>query len=1075
MVCRTRQLRSKLIHRSWSVAVLAVLLLCPQAALAQVITSGLRGTVIDEGGEPITSAHVKLAFAPTGSVDETTTNDSGAFVFSGKQVGGPYVVTATAPTFEQFTSEPLYLSLGKFHEIEIRLRAGVEEMTITGEASARSVSGKTVIDAEQIASMPTMSNDPKDFVRLNPEVRVDSSTISIAGANGKYNSITIDGIRQDDDFGLNASGYPTQRSPISMSAIQEISVEQSPFDVRYGRFVGGNINMVTKSGTNDYHASLYTSFTQGSWAGNQNGEDTITLQYRELQYGLTASGPLLKDRLHFFASFEGFNGTTPFDYGAADSTATTRVAHVTEAQVASAQEIAQRVYGYNAGSASKPLDKIDQKVFAKLDYTINQDHRISGTFQRTAGNSIREFAPSSTGDLYLTSDWYNKIETLYASSMKLYSNWTPEVNTALEVSNKMVKTEQKALNGTGFMEADIATQTNPPDATHPDFWPATNRDRIILGPDRYRHANELDNNLWHIKASADYLAGQNLVTAGTEFERLSIYNLFVPSSNGVAEYNNLADFEAKQPAVITYQNAITQNASDGAARFAINTVTAYMQDEVDFSSEVSAQAGLRYEQFVVANDIPFNQSFKDRYGFANTATLNGLSLLLPRVGLTYAPIEGLNFRGGFGLYSGSQPTVWVSNSYSNTGVTVDDYVSRNPSETQGFDGRNVPQSIKSQLQAGGGNVNALDPKFKVPSTWKASAGMDYAFDLPGIGDDFDLNFTYTYSLVRHGVMWKDLRRNSDKFGSFNRPTGIILPDGRPYYDTGNGTSAATNFDTSRGTDIMLTNSTRGFGHVLSGGLHKRFAFGLQLYGGYAYQNVKDVNPGTSTTAASSYSGVAVFDPNNPGLATSNYECTHRFIGVAEYSQTLVSDLLTSISMVLESRAGLPYSYTFGGNRDTLARMYGEDRSIASSNHMLFYVPKGDGSDVSYAAGFDQAGFDSYLDKTGLSHYRGKVAPRNTGRSPWTNRVDLRFAQELMHPFEGQKLRAVFDVQNLGNLIQPRWGRVEYVSTTVPVVDVSYDRTSGKYVYSNFDPNKKITTLDNLASVWRLQVGLVYEM
>jgi len=231
----------------------------------------------------------------------------------------------------------------------------------------------------------------------------------------------------------------------------------------------------------------------------------------------------------------------------------------------------------------------------------------------------------------------------------------------------------------------------------------------------------------------------------------------------------------------------------------------------------------------------------------------------------------------------------------------------------------------------------------------------------------------------------------------------------------------------------------------------------------------------STTAASSYSRVAVVDPNNPGLATSDYECKHRVIGVIEYSQPLIGELISSVSMVLESRSGLPYSYTFGGNKDTLGRMFGEDRSIASSNHMLFYVPKGDGSDVSFANGFDEASFNKFLEDKGLSEYRGQIAPRNAFRGPWMHRVDLRFAQELVRPWEGHKLRGVLDIANLGNLLQPRWGRYEYVQSMQPIVDVTYDRANGRYVYSNFDAAKKIVQLDNFASVWRLQASLVYEM
>jgi len=1059
---------------SWfAVGLVALLPLCatllPRDAAAQVTTGGVRGLVKNEAGVPVANAKVKLTNAGNGSSAETTSNETGAYAFSGVQVGGPYVLAVLADTYAPYSSDPLFVSVGKFvqRDVPLRLTASVQEVEIVGTAMTRKVSPGATFDAKQVVAAPSISRDPKDLVKLSPDVYVNtanSGALSIGGANNRFNSLTVDGIRQDDDFGLNANGYPTLRSPVSLSAIQQISVEQSPFDVRYGRFVGGNINVITKSGGNDFHASLFGNFASGALAGNEWRSGSGSLNFREMQGGMTLSGPMIEDTLHFFVSAEGFGGTIPISFGPRGSGAASEVTGVTAGEVAKAQQVARDVYGFDAGVVSKGLSESDYKLLAKLDWTINEEHRLTTTFQRTSGNSINAFKPNlNTSDLYLTSYWYNNQQTLYTTAVKLFSSWTPELNTELEISGKLTSTQKDPLSGRDFMDARIATHLDGDEKG-----PVSGH--LYLGPEKSEHANELSNNLWHAKAGGDYLMGEHLVSGGLEVEQLHVFNLYVPSSNGSAEYDTLTAFEGMRPTRITYQNAVTNNARDGAANWSYAMFTAYAQDEVELTPELSAQAGLRLEAYQASDNIKLNQNFVDKYGYANTATLSGRSVVLPRVGVTYSPIDALNLRAGFGLYSGAAPIVWVSNNYTNDGVTVvsaDPTLSKDAAAVNGFDGRNVPAALQNSLVPGNGNVNALDPKFKIPSTWKSSIGLDYGFALPLLGRGFDLSLNYTYSIVRHAVMWKDLRRDLPS----NKALGT-LPDGRSYYDP----NSTTNPITARGTDLVLTNATRGFGHVLSAGLRRKFDFGLQLYGGYAYQNVKEISPGSSSVAASNYKYMAVFDPNNPQLATSNYERKHRLVGVAEVSRTIVGELLSSISLVFELRSGQPYSYTFGGADDDLARLFGEDRSVAGAKRMLFYVPKGDGSDVILDNGLTEEQLNAYLHKHGLDAYRGQVAPRNAFQSPWVNRVDMRIAQELAHPAPGHLVRLVIDIQNLGNLMQPRWGQYEEVGFPymVPAVDVAYDETSHKYRYSNLN-TKPETTVDTLMSVWRLQAGLVYEM
>ena len=1037
-------------------------------ASAQVSTATLRGTVKSaDDGAPMAEVAVTLVHEPSGNVKSTTTNTDGAYAFSGLRVGGPYKVTAEIDGFKPATERGISLSAGKTREVTLALHLKEEVIEVAGSSIPRSTSARTMITAQEIEALPSVSRDPRDLVRRAPDVTVEggSHTMSIQGANPRFNSITVDGLRQDDDFGLNSNGYPTLRSPIALSAIDEMTVESAPFDVRYGKFMGGNVNVVTKSGSNYFKGELLTTYSSDSLIGHRIGDIRLPHSgFHEYRYGAALGGPIVQDSVHFFVDFEGLSAATPISVGPDGSGAANIVTKVTQDELAMAQDIAQRIYHFDPGAASRDLNESDLKLFAKVDWAVSREHRVTLSYQRTGGNAISATS-SSTTSLPLSSDWFNAVDTLNTFAGRLFSDWSEQLSTELEVNGKLVGNQVQPLNGNGFMQATIKTPEGG---------------QIVLGPDQFRHSNSLDNSTIHAKASANYLAGNHLFTAGVEYEQLHIDNLFIAATNGAATYTSLAAFEAMTPLSISYSNATTLNPVDGAANWHAGTITSYLQDQLKLGSELTITGGLRFETLTADTKITQNGNFVDRNGFPNTATLNGRSILMPRLGVSYLATDRLNLRAGLGLYSGGSPNVWVSNNYTNDGVRIASVFSQTPAVVNGFDGRNIPQGITDQIKAGNGNVDALDPNFKIPSAWKIGTGAEYSFDLPGLdaaGKNVQLKLNYTYTKVHEGVIWHDLRRDLGTLPN-NTPVGT-LPDGRPLYDTG-----ANGFNASRGYDMLLSNNTAGSGHSASLVVEKGFPFGLFVSGTYAFEHVSEVNPANSSRSVSNYSLVAVTDPNNQELTTSNYQREHRLTGAVEFSRALIADLTdalswqgkkTSFGLFVESRSGQPYSWTFADATfgATLAKMFGEERTFAATNHQRFYVPKGDGSDV-ILNGITPEELDSFLKSTGLDKYRGKIAPRNAFASPWFNKFDVRVSQDLPNPL-GHRARLLIDIENVGNLLHHSWGR----STSVPfpymtpAVDVSYDNASGKYIYSNLRPPSP-TVVDVLASVWRLSLGVTYD-
>jgi outer membrane receptor for ferrienterochelin and colicin len=1025
-------------------------------AWAQMTSASYRGTVLDEEGKPVADAEVVLELPAAQVRKQVQSTANGQFVFTGLRVGGPYTLKVSKSGLQTATRQGIQLSAGNNTGDVITL-GKAEVMRVTA-ARELQTSSRSSFFGSDIQAAPSVSGDIKDIVRRSPDAVVNNGRLSVGGANNRFNSITIDGMRQDDSFGLNNSGYPTQRSPISLQAIQEISVERSPFDVRYGNFLGGGINVVTKSGTDEFQASVQVTRQTDGLTGKKTKDRSYKTDFEENRVGLSLSGPIVEEKLHFFANVEGLTSTTPANVGPLGSGKPYEVARVNVDEVAQVQEIANRVYGFDAGVASKSGKEEDLKGLLKLDYTINDDHRLEFKYQRSQGNNLTG-GGANESRLYLTSNWYDRKDTMDNSSVRLFSDWSDALSTKLEYSNKKVKTEQNPLNGNDFMEAEIRTAGGG---------------SIFLGPDRNRHANELENTSNILAAEANYLMDEHLITSGVQVEQIDIFNLFVPNSRGSARYDSIAAFEAQTPSQIVYNNAVSNNVRDAAADWGYGISTLFLQDEWQVNPRFTARAGVRAEFYSASGDIDHNDNFLNRHGFSNTEDISGKQTLLPRLGLAYKASDALRFRGGFGLFAGGTPGVWISNIYTNDGVSTDDVTVRNPALMNGFNGREIPPSISSQLASGDGSVDALDPDFKIPQSYKFQTGLDYTFDIPSVMDNVQFDLNYTYTRTRYGLTWKDLRRNHAGFAN-NTPTAIA-PDGRAIYDTTPDTfTSGQDFNVSRGYDMMMTNTDKGYGHTASMSLYKRFNNGWNVSTSYAWQDVQEVNPGTSSISTSNYGIVPIqFDPNNPGLDRSIYETKHRIILSTGYETSFFDDLMSSVNFFFERRSGQPYSFTMGGERDVLGRMYGESSAFSSRERMLFYVPKGDGSDV-ILQGIDEAEFNAFLNKYGLDKYRGKIAPRNAFFSDWVQKIDMRLAQELPGYGDTGKARLVLDIENLPNFLNKNWGQVKQVDFPymAPVADVSYDAASNRYIYSGL----RTTAPDSvrlLDSVWKMQIGIAYD-
>jgi outer membrane receptor for ferrienterochelin and colicin len=1073
-----------------SVSVLAALLvlMIPAVLYAQETTSAIRVTVLDTEGNTLSGVAVTATDTRTGSARTGLTNNSGLVAFRGLPVGGPYMVKASSSAFADQTVTDIDLRLGDTFTVVLQLgSAMMEEVVVTSQAIGGgqvALGPSSVFGLEDLQNMPAINRDLRDIVRNDPRLYIDPAfaggAIHCAGANPRFNSLTVDGVRLNDQFGLNSNGYPTERQPFSYDSIEQVSVELAPFDVFYGQFTACNINAVTKSGSNEWHGSAFYDYTSDSLKGDKlQGEKLDIGSFDETRYGATLGGPIIKDKLFFFLAYEKLDGANLFDRVPAGGASSGRVVRgVSQAQLDEIAALAQELYGYTPGEFVKSLPNEDEKYTIKLDWDINEDHRASYTYNYNDGYNWSE-SDSDDDEFEFSDHYYERGAELNSHTGALFSNWTDKFSTEFRVSSLDLDNRQISRAGGEFGEVQIRTYND--DDGDGNFSRAT----VYLGTDDSRQTNVLSYEALNFKLAANYELGDHLLTVGYEQDDLDIYNLFIQETRGEYRFDEecrssnpngcIEEFREGRPDDIYYRNTAPSGIpEEGAAEWGYKVHTAYLQDEwITLGGDLTMVFGLRYDWYT-SNDRPtYNAGYEERTGFPNNEIIDGEGLIQPRFGFNWTLTPDVSVRGGLGLYSGGNPNVWLSNNFSNDGIRIarfrESIIERNPPPAFNCgngvdfslfeipisgDGRplwNPPQCMIDALSSADPDfdVNALDPDFEIPKNWKVNLGTTWTF-----GDGFVTNADLLYT------------KGDDSatiIASSLRETGTA-PDGRPVYvDT-------RPFFIYGGSDYLLTNvqGSDAESWQFSIDLSKSYDNGFDWSVGYAYTDAKDVNPMTSSVAFSNFSSVAVDDPNGPSRAPSNYNIPHRFTFQMSYSAYWWGDNRTNFTLVGAHSEGRPYSYTFSGDD-------GDAFGDLVNGHHLLYVPTGvDDPNVVFADTFNTEAFFDFVNSSGLGAYAGGIAPRNEFNSDWWTWYDLRVEQEFPGFTEGHKFAGFIVIKNLCNLLNDEWCvlREAGFPRMQGIVDMDLSDDGSQYIYEEFlDPPGQGRVSD--PSLWEIRVGLTY--
>ena len=1067
-------------------AVTALAVLLSPSARAQVVTSGITGTVRSADGKAVSNAAVTAVQTDTNTTFKAVTNPDGRYAFRNLPVGGQYTVTVTGEGFNTQTQENIATELGTDVPVDFTVKSDVlqlEKFTVTGEQNTLDASAtgpSTLVTRQEIELKPTTQRSFADLVSVTPTVTIRSlsgdreeAQITALGQNNRYNSIMIDGNRINDQFGLNSTGLASFFNPIALDTVEQFSVLTNTPDVRYSGFTGATINFVTKSGTNHFHGSAYYVFAGDHLLGLQmQGPDARTLvasgtkivpHLERTTKGFTLGGPLWKDHLWFFLNYEKFERIGAPNSAGLPTVNSADLAAIT-ARVAQITKVNYGVLGGNANSTAN-----EEKKLLKIDWQIAPGHRLTARYSTTDGQVplFGSFTTTSAGTgldvspntivggaaTAFDSHFYSQKRKEKSYSAELVSHWTPDLTSDIKWSH--VKQDQYTPTAVTGPEIDIFGVTGVNQAGA-----AVTNGVVVLGTERFRHGNQINVDTKNYAANVDYTRGNVVYTAGVDMEDNNYLNLFRQFSYGVFNYANPAAFLADTP--ISFQRNFTDLALKGSyADISQYTQTgAFAQAKWTINNRLNAQAGFRYDWSSSDTKPAFNQQFLTDTGMRNDGTIDGASEVSPRLGFNWALDDArtTQLHGALGYYVGRAPWVFWSNSYGNTGVgtyTVNTIPAGGLSGylANNFDPAN-PNGTAPQVGLVRAEVDLNDAAMHMPSLWRGSLTLEHK--LKFLSSRLTLDATHS------------INDNTIFITNDNLKARGYAADGRIYYFGSPGTLANALYPNY--TNIYhLRNKSAGKSTYLTVSwdreMKDNWSFGLAYTRGRSTEG----QAAGQTTASGMWQRNAVFNQGALEVGTADFEVKDRI--QARYARQFHfwRDLKTTASLYYEGRSGSPYSFAYSNdlNGDGMA---GND---------LVSIPTG-ASDTRFDfSGLTTAQQDTmfaYLQSSGLSKYAGSYAPKNILHQPWINRLDLHLEQDIPLHFKGSKMNLFLDCTNFGNFISKSlFNYVERAPSTINDVfdrklvgNATIDTVTGKIKPTTFAPTDFL--IDNVMSRWRIQVG-----
>ena len=1074
------------------------------SVMAQVTTSGISGR-ITSNNESLPGAAIVAVHVPSGTQYGTVTNADGRFSLLGMRTGGPYKVEVSFVGYSKASFSDINLSLGETFVLNSSLKestAAVGEVIVV--ATKPSVynsekNGASVnVNTRQIAMMPSVNRSINDVTRLTPQ----SNGNQIGGGNYRQNYITVDGAQFNNAFGI-GTNLPGNGSPISLDAIDQISVNITPFDVRQSGFIGASVNAVTRSGSNEFTGSVYNYMQSEKFKGNKVGDATFTKTPSDYKmYGFRLGGPIIKNKLFFFVNYESEKNTVPGPPRVAATPSApadyaNNIARPTAADMDMMSKYLLDTYGYETGpyqgySNQSPATKF----LARVDWNISKNHKFNVRYSKTTAKSpnipstsVSPFSSIYTGTRQsMDAMWYQNSgyyqETNFSSlSAELNSSFGGgKYQNTLRYTNSF-QDEPRSTNGKIFPFVDILN---------------AGKVYASFGTEVFSYGNLREVKTTTITDDISWSVGKNNFTAGLQYEANNTKNGFMRFGSSYYVFNSWTDFTSGAKPLdfgITFSN--TPGYAQAFPSFKFGQYSAYMQDEISVNAKLKIVAGFRadlptYSQPAAEHPIVAGLSFgSNKY---STSTLPKSRILLsPRFGFNYNFNEdrSLVLRGGTGIFTGRVPFVWIVGQVGDAGMVQTTMTYAGAANTPGPFKPEVSAYYPTTQPAAGTIVPStftiISNDFKMPQTWKSSLALDAKLPwglkgtLEGIyNKDFNTAFFVNRGLIGYGLHMNIAGYPDNRY---IYPTALTSK----YYNIQeNGKIVTTATSKSSGvTPIVLENRNGGYYYSITGKLEKSFEHGFSGMIAYTHSEAKNLVDGAGDQASSAWNGNAnVNGANSVELSYASYVVPDRVMASASYKIEYLKSMATTLSVFYDGSSQGRFSYVYSSNIV---------RDGAGSNNLI-YVPK-NASEITFVdqtvngvlwtAAAQSTAFFAYVDQDKYLRTRvGKYAERNGALLPWRNNFDAKLMQEFFVKVGGKRntIQVSLDILNVGNFLNKNWGKADYYNQNnilVPANNASV--VAGGSVKPTFKLNPYNNTMlsqtyrDNLSytSTYSMQLGIRY--
>ena len=1085
-----------------------VMLVIAATVNAQVTTSSMSGKVVDQSNEAIIGATIQAIHEPSGTHYGAITNVDGRYSIQGMRAGGPYKVEVSYVGYQSVVYKSINLQLGENYVLDANLKESTElldEVVITASKSSNMKSDRagavTNVDAARMSEVPTVSRCMNDIMRLTPQGANIGSGFSVGGGNYRQSYVTVDGAAFNNAFGI-GSNLPAGGSPISLDALEQISVSTTPFDVRQSGFTGGAINAVTKSGTNEFKGTAYMYTSNTHLTGNKVEDYELTRNRdHSTTYGASLGGAIIKNKLFFFVNGEYQDNVQAGPSGIARSGAndewstngivhrpfenTTTVGGRTFVGMNNISQYLSEKYNYNPGRyQGYSLETPSYKIMGRLDWNINNNKinfRFTHTHSKYSSNPSSSTTPfkdsiiypggvdgsagkSSSGrtanaGMYFESSRYMQEQNFTSIASEWNSKWGA-INNALRFTYSY-QNEPRTYEGGTFPTVDILDQGS----LYASF-----------GPDPFTEGNLRQVKTFVITDEFNFSSGIHNFMGGIQFESNKAVNGFMQAGSGYYVYSSWDDFvNNRAPAAfgVTYSN--TGDGSQFLANMKYQQLSFYLQDQMNITDNFRLTAGVRFELPIYPElKNNYNKNFAqidfDGYHYATDQLPSSYQLTAsPRIGFNWDLTGERKYvlRGGSGYFIGRLPFVWLVSAVGNANCGQSTYYYNEQKDAK-YGQPSFHTSVADMLKDPNLNLPAatdpaapsgatiIDRDLKMNATWKSSLAFDAK--LPG---DIDFTLEGIFSKEFNPATVTNLGRK------FKGEQEIAPGDVRRMFEYSNANKTDAYYITNAGNSAYY--------YSLTASLAKTFDFGLHLSASYTRSYAKSYGDGIGDQVNSAYynNRYSVNGNNDTETGYGTYVSPNRVLASAAYRIKYAKNFASSLSLIYEGMnmgyaggySAARYSYTFTGN---IVGDYGSNNLlyIPASREALDKWNFADYTDsktgeVTYSAKEQRDDFWAYINEDSyLKGRKGKYAERGGAIMPWHHQLDLKFNQDFFLNVGGKRNTLQFgvDIKNFLNLLNSDWGIYKTVNNTSLL---SYK--GGAYQFQKNGGKKLTDTYSNLNS------------